>query len=219
MEDFFNKSINNSKCAVIVAHPDDETLWTGGTILMNPLNDWTIITICRKSDSDRSIKFSAALKTLNANGEMGDLDDGPEQLPLDIPDVEETILSLLKRTEFDLIMTHSTQGEYTRHRRHEEVAEAVIGLIESKRLKTKRLWMFAYTDNNGTHLPKAIMHMDKVIHLPSGIWKKKYEVMTETYGFSRDSWEARTTPRKEAFWTFNSVNGVKEWIKDRSMVK
>ena len=24
------------KCAVIVAHPDDETLWAGGTMLMHP---------------------------------------------------------------------------------------------------------------------------------------------------------------------------------------
>jgi LmbE family N-acetylglucosaminyl deacetylase len=26
----------NNKCAVIVAHPDDETLWAGGLMLMHP---------------------------------------------------------------------------------------------------------------------------------------------------------------------------------------
>ncbi len=28
--------IENNKCAVIVAHPDDETLWAGGLMLMHP---------------------------------------------------------------------------------------------------------------------------------------------------------------------------------------
>ena len=26
----------NNECAVIVAHPDDETLWAGGLMLMHP---------------------------------------------------------------------------------------------------------------------------------------------------------------------------------------
>jgi LmbE family N-acetylglucosaminyl deacetylase len=29
-----------SNCAVIVAHPDDETLWVGCTILMCPEANW-----------------------------------------------------------------------------------------------------------------------------------------------------------------------------------
>ena len=28
--------IENNKCAVIVAHHDDETLWAGGLMLMHP---------------------------------------------------------------------------------------------------------------------------------------------------------------------------------------
>ena len=28
-----------------------------------------------------------------------------------------------------------------------------------------------------------------------------------------------TTPRKEAFWSFSSAVGIKDWIKDRSIVK
>jgi len=31
------------RCAVIVAHPDDETLWMGRTVLMHPECEWTII--------------------------------------------------------------------------------------------------------------------------------------------------------------------------------
>src|SRR4030042_2372337 len=73
---------DNSRCAVIVAHPDDETLWAGGFILTNPEVKWTVVTICRKSDTDRAPKFFKALEELGAAGYMGDLDDGPEQSAL-----------------------------------------------------------------------------------------------------------------------------------------
>jgi hypothetical protein len=38
------------------------------------------------------------------------------------------------------------------------------------------------------------------IRLPQDIWEKKYRIVTETYGFGPDSFEARTTPKDEAFW-------------------
>ena len=73
---------------VIVAHPDDETLWAGGTILMHPETRWTVVALCRRSDPDRAPKFRRVLELLGASGDMGDLDDGPEQTPLRPSDVE-----------------------------------------------------------------------------------------------------------------------------------
>jgi LmbE family N-acetylglucosaminyl deacetylase len=114
-----------SICALVVAHPDDETLWAGGTILLHPEAKWTVVTLCRKSDQDRAPKFFRALEEFGAEGIMGDLDDEPEQFPLDDREVQNTLVELLPRNAFDLIITHSLWGEYTRHLRHEETAEAV----------------------------------------------------------------------------------------------
>ena len=50
-------SKKSKSIAVIVAHPDDETLWAGGTILSHPSNKWFIICLCRASDTDRSVRF------------------------------------------------------------------------------------------------------------------------------------------------------------------
>lgn len=50
---------------------------------------------------------------------MGDLDDGPKHMPMDPKVVQKVILSLLPKQKFDLILTHSPFGEYTRHLRHE----------------------------------------------------------------------------------------------------
>ena len=62
--------------AIIVAHPDDETLWAGGTILSTPSWQWFIVCLCRGNDEDRAPKFFKALKILKSEGVMGNLDDG-----------------------------------------------------------------------------------------------------------------------------------------------
>ncbi len=109
-----NKS-STKTVAVIVAHPDDETLWAGGTILSHPECEWYIVSLCRGNDKDRAPKFYQALKILKAKGTMGDLDDGPEQIPLNEEEVENAILDLLPAKHFDLIISHNPSGEYTRH--------------------------------------------------------------------------------------------------------
>ena len=177
---------------------------------MNPTCNWTVISTCRKDDPDRSGRFFSAIKIYNAKGKMGDLDDGPIQEPLKIEQVEQMILSLLPARNYDLIITHSIEGEYTRHRRHEEVAKAVTTLVETGRLQTDELLIFAYEDGNKKHFPRPIESAETIVQLPDHIWMKKYKIITETYGFDEQSWEAKTTPVKEAFWNFKSAAVTKE---------
>lgn len=194
-----------SKCAVIVAHPDDETLWAGGLILMHPEVKWTVVAMCRKSDADRAPKFSKALEEFNAVGYMGDLDDGPEQEPLDSKEIRRTILDLLPLGRFEVIVTHSISGEYTRHLRHEETGQAVMRLWKTGELSASQVWSFAYEDREQKYLPRADKGADLQIRLPDMIWQRKYDIITKIYGFGEDSFEAKTTPRLEAFWRFGSV--------------
>ncbi len=201
-------------CAVIVAHPDDETLWAGGTILSNPEWNWFVISLCRKSDKNREPRFNQAMLKLNAQGVMGDLDDGPDQKPLNIQEVEQAILDLLPIPFYDLIITHSPQGEYTRHLRHEETSIAVVNLLESGKIITNDLWIFAYDDHKKTHFPMPIVEAPIFHKLSHKIWLEKYKIITDTYGFDTHSWEAQTTPKTEAFWQFkNSLEAKKRLIK------
>lgn len=189
---------------LIVAHPDDETLWAGGTLLSHSLWKCFVVCLCRGSDTERAAKFYNALKILNADGIMGDLDDGPEQKPLDEHEVEKAIVHLLPPTHFDLVITHSPDGEYTRHLRHEETGKAVANLWKSGKLPTSELWAFAYADDNKKHFPLAVKSASVCTTLSKTIWQQKYKLITETYGFGKDSWEAKTTPKAEAFWKFNA---------------
>jgi len=198
--------------AVIVAHPDDETLWAGGTILEHPLWDCFIACHCRGSDPDRSQKFYKALKVLKSEGIMGDLDDGPEQKPLDEKEVERAILDLLPPKHFDLIISHHPCGEYTRHLRHEEVGKAVIKLWNNGRISASELWTFAYEDGNGKYYPRPEKDAAICNILPEDIWLKKFKLVTETYGFGKTSWEAKTTPKTEAFRPFTNPDEATKWL-------
>lgn len=195
--------------AIIVAHPDDETLWAGGTIMSNPSWKCFVVSLCRGKDTDRAPKFYKALKILNAEGTMGDLDDGPEQMPLDEKILEGTILKLLPPQHFNLVITHDPKGEYTKHLRHEETGKAVLSLWDSGEISTKELWTFAYEDGNKMYYPLAIQSASLYTTLTQPIWKKKYRLITETYGFKKNSWEAKTTPRAEAFWKFTNPSEIK----------
>jgi LmbE family N-acetylglucosaminyl deacetylase len=207
-----NEDDSSKTVAVIVAHPDDETLWAGGTLLSHPLWDCFIISLCRGSDLDRAPKFHQALLQLDAKGEIGDLNDGPEQNPLPEKDIEEAILKLLPQKNYDLIITHNPNGEYTRHLRHEETSKAVIHLWDKGEITTDKLWTFAYEDGNKQYLPKAIESASLFTHLPPIIWQSKYKIITETYGFNKNSWEAQTTPKDEAFWRFNNSIEAERWL-------
>jgi LmbE family N-acetylglucosaminyl deacetylase len=200
--------------AVIVAHPDDETLWAGGMLLDHPHYQWFTVCLCRGNDQDRAPKFYNALKILHSEGIMGELDDGPGQFPLDAKEVEGVILSLLPPKPFDLIITHSPLGEYTRHLRHEETGKAVINLWRSGKISTKELWIFAYEDGNKAYLPRPIKKATLYNKLSKHIWQKKHNIITQTYGFDKSSFEAKTTPLAESFWQFTDPTKAGLWLKE-----
>lgn len=198
--------------AVIVAHPDDEILWCGGYMLAHPDFHWHIVTLCRAQDVDRAPKFRRVLRELNAEGEMADLDDEPAQAPLPDELLEQTILRLLPLRSYSLLITHGSRGEYTRHRRHEECSRAVMRLWSSGRIEALQLWLFAYEDDGGSHLPRACLRADRHEILNPAVWLEKRRLMMEIYGYQSGSWEANTTPREEAFWSFNSTQALAQQL-------
>jgi LmbE family N-acetylglucosaminyl deacetylase len=202
------RPILRPRAAVIVAHPDDEILWCGGYILAHPEFLWRVVTLCRASDPDRAPKFRRVLQQLGAEGEMADLDDGPDQASLPIEQVQQTIVRLLPGCSFDLILTHGPKGEYTQHRRHRECCQAAVQLWRTGGLSAKRLWMFAYEDGDRAYLPRVRDDADLRDILSGNIWLEKRRLITDVYGYGADSWEARTTPREEGFWCFDSAQAA-----------
>jgi LmbE family N-acetylglucosaminyl deacetylase len=206
--------IKPKNVAVVVAHPDDETLWAGGTILSHPSWNCFIVSLCRGNDKERAPKFYQALEVLKSEGKMGDLDDGPDQNPLNEEEVEQTILDLLPEKHYDLIISHNPNGEYTRHLRHEEVSKAVINLWNKSKISADELRTFAYEDGQKKYYPRPMENAAVYRTLTKRIWLRKYSILRETYGFEKESWEVQTTSRDEAFWQFTNPFLARKWLNN-----
>ena len=96
-----------SQAVVVVAHPDDEILWMGGMLLMHRHRNWKIVTLCRGSDPDRAPKFYTVLKHLGVSGIIGDMNDGPEQNPLQPQEVRDTIKEISQYIKNDISLEWS----------------------------------------------------------------------------------------------------------------
>jgi len=195
---------NVTSAVVVVAHPDDETLWAGGIILAHPHVRWHVISVTRASDRDRAPRFHAALAALGATGDIADLDDGPDQRPLPPGPLALTIAAMLPDTHVDLLLTHGPAGEYTRHRRHEEVCRAVVSLWSEGLAWAGSLWLFAYRDTGPGTVPLPDATADLHYYLDPSLYARKTQIITGVYGFAPDSWEARAVSQVEAFRRFTS---------------
>jgi hypothetical protein len=111
------------------------------------------------------------------------------------------------------LLTHSPDGEYTRHRRHEEVSLAVLALWQERKIDAPELWLFAYHDKGGDRLPAAIEEADLTFRLSDRVWLRKRETIERIYGFAPGTWEYDTTPATEAFWPVESPDGLGRWSR------
>jgi len=193
------KADTKKKVLVIVAHPDDETIWMGGTLLANKSRwDTTIISLCRKKDSDRAPKFRKVCKIYNATCFISDLDDQENGYfkKISTRDIKKRVREFVKNKSYDSVFTHGRNGEYG-HQRHKEVHRAVVEMVRNNELSTEKLLLFDYYKKG--KLCCANKNSDKFINLRDVSLLRKKEIIRSFYGFDGKSFEVKCSKRTESF--------------------
>lgn len=113
--------LSSPRYCIVVAHPDDETLWAGG--LAARLKCHIISCSIPKRDPIRAEQFMNAVKILGCTGEVLPCIENPPA-PLD--------LSLLDLEHYDHIITHNEKGEYG-HPHHIQVHNHICERYPDKR--------------------------------------------------------------------------------------
>ncbi len=195
---------NNESALVIVAHPDDETIWMGGTISNFKNIKWTIFSLCRKDDLDRAPKFKKVCNYYDARGIMSDLEDeGIMSIKKSLPEIRKRILKETKGGKFNYIFTHGYNGEYG-HPRHRGVHRAVRRLVQEKKISCDQLIFFAYRLNAKKRIINIpVKSADIIFKLNTKKLQAKRNVVKKLYGFSQKSFENVSCLATETFTIYH----------------
>jgi len=154
---------------LIVAHPDDETIFCGGTMLMYPQWNWTVVCLTHKADR-REDKFNHAMdyfkseKVQIKHSEVLDFKDQQEldkfssnglQRWKDAKDIFNVIKNL--QPEPQIVFTHKRNCESYNHLNHTLLYDAVLKICKSLDLN-----LFTFYCNRSIDYSQTLKEIKKV---------------------------------------------------------
>jgi len=137
-------SVNtNPDKLMVVAHPDDESLFGGAQLITEP--GWKVVCVTNGRNPVRKGEFHEVMYVTNSRFEMWDYYD-EQYTPLDYNPLREDLRRVVNEQEWSKIVTHNRDGEYG-HLHHKQINELMRELVGDK------LWTFYL---NGPDLPEDV---------------------------------------------------------------
>lgn len=115
--------------AIVTAHPDDETVWMGGTILLKAHWKWKIFIATHQENDERGIELQKAIYKYKSLAKNIQLDFEFIQIMKDTQIEDQLNINTTKKKLnsidfgcYDVLFTHNTDGEYG-HPNHKILGE------------------------------------------------------------------------------------------------
>ncbi len=191
--------LNKAKKLMIVAHPDDETIWGGGHLLQD-MGRYLVVCITAGTDPVRDEELKNAMAICQAQYlKLGfpDLDRQQKQDRWKTAgtDIRATLEIVMTAKNWQSIVTHNPRGEYG-HRHHKMTSRFVTSVFR-KRLKKDNLFYFgAY------YKPRYREKLRRHHPLPENIANTKVTKMLPEYA-------SQAGPRK----SYEHMFHYEDWIK------
>jgi len=128
---------------MVVAHPDDETFWGGGTLASE--SGWGVICLTHRSTRNRRRAYRRATSVFAVPALMLDIPDRREHEvhPQDLIRISEQLGELLNANHVEQVMTHGPDGEYG-HPLHRATSSVVTNICEDQ----EKLWFFNFSEKS-----------------------------------------------------------------------
>ena len=204
--------LSKSKALLVVAHPDDETIFAGGLILLSRETQWTVVCCTDEGNPTRQNEFLCACEFMAEHSGNS---------------IEPVFLNLLQKNEenfdhhaliealspyakgYDIVVTHNSQGEYG-HEHHRLVHSCVIEAID-----TSNIWFFISPGSSNVNpdklrskTPNGNASLDlnsDTIRLKAQAFQECHVSQAMIYGYNPVSSELRNTDLKETLlWYFEN---------------
>lgn len=120
---------------MIVAHPDDESLFGGASLLEG---GWKVICVTNGDNPIRRAEFENVMNSTNSEFEIWDYYDN-YNTPLDEPKLQNDLLKAIQCQTWEKVATHNHEGEYG-HPHHIQIHLLVKSIVP-------KLWVFNFSKN------------------------------------------------------------------------
>jgi len=128
------KKIKKEKNLMIVAHPDDETIWGGGHLIKD---DYYVVCITCGNVSYRNLEFQTVMEKTNDEYIFlyyPDLTNGHiDSWEYYYDDIKESLNQIINSRNWNSIVTHNPEGEYG-HIHHQMTSSIVTDLTSKEKL-------------------------------------------------------------------------------------
>lgn len=210
--------LSKPKALLVVAHPDDETIFAGGLILLSRETRWTIVCCSNEGNPTRQNEFLCACEFLAKHSGNS---------------IEPIFLNLLLKSEerldhhalikalspyakgYDIVFTHNSQGEYG-HEHHKLVHNCVIESVD-----ISNIWCFISPGSSNVNQdklrskkPEGNASLDlnsEIIRLKVQSFQECHVSQAMVYGYDSVSKVLHNTDLKETLLWYFENSGREEF--------